>query len=295
MEHGCQPRLSVVYYSTARLSAETTVVYCSILQYSAAASQGYLQYTMVHQQLAEAICSILQTIVQRGCQPRLLQYIVVQHGYQPRLLQYTIVQRGCQPRLSVVYYSTTRLSAEATAVYYNTARLSAEATVGILSGTRGYCSVLQYNTAVSLGYLQYTVVQRGCQPRLSVVYYSTTRLSAETSVVYYSTARLSAEATVVYCGTLQYNTAVSRGYCSTLYSTARLSAKTAVVYYSTARLSAEVTCSILYYNTAVSLSYLQYTVVQHGCQPRLLQYTKVQHGCQPRLPVVYYSTTRLSA
>ena len=254
MEHGCQPRLSVVYYSTARLSAETTVVYCStarlpakaicsILQYSTAISRGYLQYT----------------IVQRGCQPRLLQYIVVQHGYQPRLLQYTIVQHGCQPRLlqyTIIQHgcqprllSVYCQAPEATVVYCSTTRLSAQA----------ICSILLYSAAVSRGYLQYTIVQHGCQPRLvqyTIVQHGCQPRLLQYTVVHCSTTRLSAKA---ICSILQYNTAVSRGYCSTLYSTARLSAETAVVYYSTARLSADVTCSILQYNTAVSLSYLQYT------------------------------------
>ena len=60
--------------------------------------------------------------------------------------------------------------------------------------------------------LQY--MEHGCQPRLSVVYYSTARLPAEATVVYYCTARLPAEATVVY------------------YSTAWLPAEATVVYYS---------------------------------------------------------------
>ena len=316
MEHGRQPRLSVAYlqYSTA-VSRD----YCCILQYSAAASQGYLQYTMVQHSNqprlsvvyystarlpaeasvvycgttwlpAEAICSILQynTAVSRVyC--GILQYsTAVSRGYcrytvrHPRLLQCTVVQHGCQPRLSVVYCCTARLSAEAicSILQYNTAV------------SRDQCSILQYSTAVSRGYcsiLWYTVVQHGCQPRLSVVYYSTTRLSAEVTVIHYI---VSTAVSRDCCSILQYSTPVSRGYLqytivqhgcqpklSVVYcGTARLSAETAVVYNSTARLSAEVTCSILQYNTAVSLSYLQYTVVQHGCQPRLLQYTIVQYG-----------------
>ena len=60
-----------------------------------------------------------------------------------------------------------------------------------------YCRILQY-------------MKHGCQPRLSVVYYSTARLSAEAAAVYYSTARLTAEVAVVYCSTTY--TAVSLGY-----------------------------------------------------------------------------------
>ncbi len=71
IHHGCQPKLSIVYYSILQYTTihhgyqpKLSIVYYSILQYTTATSRSYYS---------------------------ILQYTTIHHGYQPKL--------------SIVYYS----------------------------------------------------------------------------------------------------------------------------------------------------------------------------------------------